>query len=825
MKSAVAFGVFKMKGTWASVFSAALLLSLSAVLPAATPAKDNKPSAPLKQDNLPTSAIEVNNHRASTITQGNDSPSSPAHDNHSTNALSKSDNSSIAFAQGLRSASEADRSPVQILRLKGPVTLDGLSDEEAWEGAQQFPMVMLIPTFGIPPTEKTEVFLGFDDDYLYVAGRLYDSEPDKICCPSKKRDYFEANTDWFGIVVDTFNDKENAVGFMTTPTGLRWDGNIINDAEMRNPNQLPVNISWNTFWDVKAVRNDEGWFAEMRIPFSSLRFQTQDNKVVMGLIIWRWVARKNEFNVFPPIDPKYGMMGGWKPSQAHEIFMEGVRSKKPVYITPYALGGYGQSYDLNDDETAYIHSNDPVHELGLDVKLGLTSNLTLDLTVNTDFAQVEADDLQVNLTRFSLFFPEKRLFFLERPGIFDFSFGGYDQLFYSRRIGLYEEQKVRIYGGARLVGRVGGWDVGFLDMQTAPVEDLSTENFGVFRLRRRVFNPFSYLGGMVTSRLGKDGAYNVAYGFDGTFRLKGEHYLLFNWAQTFTDGLSNRLAKLESARFRIGWERRTIEGLGFRLSYSRAGEDYDPGMGFQMREDFTEFGHRVLYGWLPGEKSFLQSHNVFLSGFLVLRNVDNTLESAEFGPGWEFSTKSGIYGNVAFLGYRESLREPFELSDDIEIPVGEYSFYGVRGMLMTPQGRTLSSTFMLDAGSFYDGKRVTASAMPIWAISRDLMFSGLYQFNRVTFPTRDETWTAHILRARILATLSLKLSVSTFVQYNSADDTVVANLRVRFNPREGNDLYIVFNEDFNTDRRKEIPFLPPYGSRALMVKYSYTFNF
>ncbi len=720
--------------------------------------------------------------------------------------------------------------PMMILPLEGPVILDGLSTEPAWNDVSPISLIQHSPHFGQAPSERSEVLLGFDEEYLYVAGRLYDSEPDKIQACTKKRDTMSPSNDWFGVIFDTFNDKENGLGFFTTPCGLRFDASVYNDAQ---PSDLTtgmpsINLSWNTFWDVKSVRNQEGWFVEMRIPLSSLRFQDHAGRVVMGLISWRFIPRKNELNVFPAIPPNWGGWSSWKPSQAHEVVIEGVQSQRPLYITPYGLSGYGRNFALNAEETAYIREDDPVAELGLDVKYGLTNNLTLDLTLNTDFAQVEADDQQVNLTRFSLFFPEKRLFFQERASIFDFSFGGPNRLFYSRRIGIYEDEDeiVPIYGGARLVGRVGPWDLGFMDMQTAPLKefDLSSENFAVFRLRRRVFNSNSYVGGMLTSRIGADGTYNVAYGLDGILRVFGQDYLTMNWAQTFQDHTINRFWSLEPAKIRISWERRTVNGLGYDLSYSRAGEAYDPGMGFEMREDYTRLGNRLLYGWIPSERSVLYRHQVFLGGSVTTRNSDRSVESAELGPGWEMETKSGFGGVIQPKYYYESLAEPFELTDEIEIPIGNYSFYGVEGLFATPMGRMLSLLSIWEAGSFYDGWRISWGFMPRWNLNDTWELEGFYQFNRVDFAERKQELTAHLVRLKILATLSTKITVSSFLQYNGISDAVIANFRFRYNPREGNDFYLVYNEVLNTDRTREIPARPFTDNRALLIKYSYTFN-
>jgi len=708
-------------------------------------------------------------------------------------------------------------------RINGPVTLDGLSDETAWEGIEPFPVVMHFPNFGVEPSERTEILVAYDDDFLYVAGRLYDREPSKIQANSKQRDSQDPSSEWFGIYIDSFNDKENALAFLTTPAGLRNDVTISNDAEGADP----INISWNTFWDVATEQNNDGWFAEIRIPFSSLRFQDRNGRVVMGINIYRYIARKGEFVIFPAIPPNWGFYSFLKPSQAQEVIFEGIYSRKPLYVAPYVLGGLGQSFELNGDETTYQSIKNLEHEAGLDVKYGLTSNLTLDVSLNTDFAQVEADDQQVNLTRFSLFFPEKRLFFQERSSNFDFNFETSEpnRLFYSRRIGIHEGKLVRIYGGARLVGRVGPWDLGFLSMQTAPTGDLPSENFGVFRIRRRVFNPYSYIGVISTTRFGMDGTYNIAYGLDGIIRVFGDDYLTIKWAQTFETGQENNPLSLEPARIRFNWLRRTIKGFGYGLSYSRAGADYNPGLGFEMRENYSRIATGLFYGWIPGKKSPLFSHLVSLSSALFLRNADGEIESAKIGPGWQFRTKSGWEGKITPQFFYENVPETFSLSDDAEVPEGRYSFYGLNCELSTATGKPIYTQAILDIGPFYDGWRTSLGLTPRWNILSDLELSGTYQFNRVTFPDRGQQFTAHIARLRVLCMLSTKLSATAFIQYNSAIDAVIANIRLRYNPREGIDLYLVYNKGLNTNRYRQEPTLPFTSNRTVMLKYTYTFNF
>ena len=320
-----------------------------------------------------------------------------------------------------------------------------------------------------------------------------------------------------------------------------------------------------------------------------------------------------------------------------------------------------------------------------------------------------------------------------------------------------------------------------------------------------------------------DGSYNIAYGLDGIFRLFGDDYLTINWAQTFEDDAANKALSLDPAKFRINWERRTWRGIGYNLDVSRAGKDYDPGMGFEIREDYTRFGNLLFYGWIPKEKSFLRLHQVYLDGFLILRNSDNSTESAEFGPGWKFESKSGWAGFIQPRLYVENLTEAFELSDDVEVPPGDYTFYGVEGNFQTPLGRLFYIIPNFTAGSFYDGWRISVGALCSWNLSPVWELSGFYQFNKVEFPGRNQELTAHLARLRLLATFTTKISASAFVQYNGADDVIVANVRIRYNPREGNDLYIVYNHGVNTDRYREVPHLPYTDTRAMMIKYSYTF--
>jgi len=714
--------------------------------------------------------------------------------------------------------------PLEVHRLEAPVELDGRLLEPFWASIPTIPVKMQVPDFGKEPTQDCRIRMAYDDHYLYLSGdfRLEDSS---LYRPTTfKRDVFDPTTDYFGLLIDSYNDKENALGFFTTPTGLRWDGTVSNDAQAEGE-AIPLNIEWNTFWDAATSRTPQGWQAEIRIPWTSLRFQDNQGEVVMGITIWWYLAAKNEVVMYPLIPLDWGEWSAWKSSLMTEYRFEGIFARKPLYFTPYVLAGLQQDFELNEEGSAYTAQLDPTTEAGFDLKYSLTSNLTLDLTLNTDFAQVEADDEQVNLTRFSLFFPEKRLFFQERSSIFDFNFEGFNRLFYSRRIGLDDDgNPVRILGGARLVGRVGHTDLGFLNMQTGRHQGRPGENFTLMRARRRVINENTYAGLFLLNRTDFEGNFNRAAGLDGIFRIFGDEYLTARAVQTFTDSLDNALLQLESSRLYLNWQRRKSQGLNYSLTYSRAGADYRPEMGFELREDFTYLEGKTGYGWLFGENSPWLSLNLEGRLIRVTKNADGSLESGSIGGMFFLNHKQGWVLFNALNRFEENLSEPFELSDDAQVPPGSYAFVQWDGLASTPMQDFFGASLLWSIGAFYDGHLQSLTLSPRLKLSAHFTMEGTYQFNRARFASRMQGFHSHLLRLKALYMRNTRLSISAFVQYNSLDAEMALNLRLRYNPREGNDLYLVYNDLLNHRRNRERPHLPFSSSRVLALKYTYTFR-
>lgn len=737
-------------------------------------------------------------------------------------ALSAALSAAPAFAQ------EADGPPraqeaITISRLTGAVVLDGYSDEPAWEAIAPFAMTMYTPTFGAPITEMTEARVAYDDEYLYMAARLYDSEPGRIRGNTFYRDQYSGD-DLLALVLDSYNDYDTGLWFVVNPLGTKGDRTVSNDAEFISGD--PMNPDWNAHWDVAVVQDDEGWFAEFRIPFSTLGFQNRDGRVTMGLIIYRYIARKNERQIYPAIPPDW-VLGFAKPSQAQRIVLGDVRARKPVYVTPYALGateripslgtppgGSGPEWRADTDASA---------EFGVDLKYTPSSNLSLDLTVNTDFAQVESDAQQVNITQFPLFFAEKRQFFQARASVFDFNTGGAtNRLFHSRRIGLGPDgEPIRIYGGARLVGRIGGTDFGFLNMQTASTHLRPSENMGVLRARSRVLNPYSNVGAMLTTRLGDNGDRNVAYGLDGTLRLFGDEYLMLRWAQTF-DNTFDDGDFFDRQLMQVRWERRSDVGLSYIADFRRAGGGYLPGLGFQSRSDFLFYSGQVQYKRFLGTSSPLRSVALLAYSGNYIRNDDDSPWSRAIEPELRLAFKSDVEVGFALRGSFESVREPFPIGD-LFVEPGEYWFWEPEISLKLPRGALFRGDFLASAGSFYGGTRVALALDPTWTVSRYLELGPGYELNKLDFDDRDEATTTHLARMRVQLALNTRLSLATFLQYNSTIDLTSINARFRYHFSEGTDLWIVYDEGINMIRDiADTPRLPGSAFRTLQLKYSRT---
>ena len=704
-------------------------------------------------------------------------------------------------------------------RLTGPIVLDGVVDEAAWQDVVPVPLFQQIPTLGGPLSERTELLLAHDENYVYLAARNYMRDPSSLSETTYKRDAWSDEDDQVALILDSFDDSENGVAFVLYATGARIDAAIRNDART----MASVNVDWNTFWDGAVSRDDQGWYAEIRVPLSSLSFETDDQgRVRMGVLLYRYVARNGEMQIFPAVPPDWGFWSFVKPSKGERVAFEGLERRRPLYVTPYALGGLSQRYAINDPGTAYDRLSDTKREFGADVKYGLSSNVTLDLSVNTDFAQVEADNQQVNVTRYSLFFPEKRQFFLERTGNFSFDFDGSNQLFYSRRIGLQGGEPVPLLGGARIVARAGGTDLGALLMRSRSVEGVSSESFGVMRLKRQVLNANSYIGHMSTLRMGADGLYNMALGLDTRINAFGDDYLTVSLGKTLESDGVNLETALENARIWAEWRNTRAIGLAYDLGFARAGAEYRPGMGFERRRDFTAVTAGAGYRWRPDDASPISEQGFALTAANYLRNEDGSRESGSVDLSYSMGLRSNHFFSAGMTGTEDDLTEPFNLSDDAGVPVGRYRALEGRVGYTMPIRFPLRTNVDASAGRFFDGMRRAVTLSPFWTPTPRFKLTGAYQLNHITFDTRDQAFTVHVLRAQSELMFDTRISLSSLLQYNSAADDFSVNARLRINPREGTDLYLVYSESMRTDLGSAALLPPRSRGRTLLVKFSRT---
>jgi Domain of unknown function (DUF5916) len=723
---------------------------------------------------------------------------------------------------------EEGRVTVRAVRLATSLKVDGALDEAIYSTVHPFSgFVQMEPQGGQPATEKTEIWILFDDDNVYVSMRAWESQPDRMIANEMRRDSNNIRQgDSLGFSFDTFLDKRNAVQFEVNVLGGRTDG--------QSTNERQYNSDWNPVWEVAPGRFEGGWSIEAAIPFKSLRYRPGQTQT------WGFQARrtnkwKNEIAYLTRVPPALGMgRGDFSASlYATLVGLEAPTSGRAIEIKPYAIT------DLTTDRVVSPRRlNDPGADIGIDAKYGVTQNLTADLTVNTDFAQVEADEQQVNLTRFSLFFPEKRDFFLENLGTFTFGgvFGrasnapttgsagaagsgvGGDSgdtpiMFYSRRIGLSGTGEVPILAGGRLTGRVGRFSLGLLDIQTREHNGLDSTNFSVVRVKRDILRRSS-IGAMFTGRsVTQTGSgTNELYGLDGTFAFFDNLAVNTFVAKTQTDGL-----KGDDVSYRMLFDY-SGDRYGLQLDRLRVGDNFNPEVGFLRRDNIRKSFAQVRFS--PRSRairsvrkfSWIAAMNYIEDGpgRLVTRIGDG-----EFAIELQNSDRFSVGVNDDY----EYLTQPFPITPTVRIPVGAYDFTTGRVAYAFGQQRRLSGTVLLERGGFYDGDRTTVSVSR-GRVNVTPRFSAepSVSINRVDLPQGEFTSTVAATRATF--TLTPLMFVSALIQYNSGANVVSGNVRLRWEYRPGSELFVVYNEERDT----LAPSFPGLRNRALILKVNRLFR-
>jgi len=704
---------------------------------------------------------------------------------------------------------------IRALRLTSPLRIDGQVDESAYDGLDPISdFIQMEPDGGQAATERTDVWLFFDDDNVYVSIRAWESDPSRMVANEMRRDSNNIRMgDCVAFSLDTFYDRRNAFQFEVSPLGARTDG--------QSTNERQYSADWNPVWDLAVGRFAGGWTVEAAIPFKSLRYRPGRAQV------WGFNARrnnkwKNEISYLARIPPAFGIGRG---SFAASLFatvvgIDAPAGSKNLEIKPFATG------DLRTDRlTTPPVTNDGGRDFGVDAKYGITQNLTADFTFNTDFAQVEADEQQVNLTRFSLQFPEKRDFFLENSGTFGFASAGGDTpiLFYSRRIGLNQGRQVPILAGGRLTGRVGRFSMGFLNIQTRdePEEQVPanqtaapTTNFSVVRVKRDILRRSS-VGAIFTTRSVAQNQVgsNQTYGLDGAFAFFSNLFVNTYWAKTRTEGLHGDDVSYRAQLDYAG------DRYGLQLERLRVGDNFNPEVGFLRRDNMRRTFGQFRFSPRPTSIKAVRK----FSGVGTISYIENgagRMESrgleGEFAAELQNSDRLSVGVSDTF----DLLTRPFDITPTVRIPVGGYNFKAVNAGFTFGQQRPVSGRLSAERGSFYNGHRTTLG----WGGSRVNVTSQFslepsLSINWVDLP--GGSFTTKLIGSRVTYTLTPLMFASALVQYSSSSNLVSANVRLRWEYHPGSELFVVFNEE----RDSLSPRFPDLKNRAIIVKINRLLRF
>ena len=679
-------------------------------------------------------------------------------------------------------------------RTSEEIKVDGVLDESVWQSVEPIRQLYQIqPDQGEPATEQSEVRILYDDKKLYFGFIFFDSEMDKIVANDMRRDSEGLRSNDYGfLLLDTYNDRRNAVFFRFTPVGGMEDTAVSNSGGS-------LNTSWDIVWECRCRINEDHWTVEIAIPFSQLRFERSD-VMNWGVNFGREIARKQEIAAWNEAPKTYGGLAKYRTAYFGTLEgLEGISPSRHLELLPYVLPGMSSVPETEKTQGVF--------EAGLDLKYGLTPNLTADLTFNTDFAQVEADQEQVNLTRFSLFFPEQRPFFLEGASIFDVGIPRTSfrrppplLLFYSRRIGLAEERAIPLLGGGKVTGKIGPYGIGILNVLADKFEDDGTEtseadifneprtNYSVVRVNRDILSG-STVGAILVNKQDAD-AYNRTTGLDFSYRPTREINLQGLWARTFeTDVLG------KSNAFSLTGDWRTNL---FRLngSYMDIGEDFNPEVGFVQRADIRRFRGDASYTPWPG-KFGIREIQIGPEIDLILTQ-DNEVETQEITFDTRFSFETGDDIGFQLKNTTENLNEEF-LIQDISIPVEDYNFTSFRTSIRTSSSRMITGRLQVEIGEFYSGTRrgfsIEATVRPTARFS----IEPFIEFNRITLT--DEEFDANAFGGRVGYSFSTTLFTKLFTQWSTDTDIISANFLVNYIYRPGSDFYLVLNQTYDTRGR------------------------
>ena len=706
----------------------------------------------------------------------------------------------------------------------GPVIDGQVLEDPIWLGiAPVTGFTQTTPEEGAPASERTEVRIAYSNDTLFFGVICYDSDPSTIIVSDSRRDSPLSETDSFQIILDTYLDQQNGFVFGTNPSGLEYDGQVTNEGQgtgrfgggsgggggrQQQGSGQGLNINWDGSWEVRTQVTDFGWSAEFAIPFRTLRYP-QESLQIWGLNFQRNIRKRNERVFWSPLPRQYNL---YRLSMAGRLTQLQVPPQRNLNIVPYLLGDAARSAGATNGTPI-------VGDLGIDVKYSVTPSLTLDATYNTDFAQVEVDDQQINLDRFNLFFPEKRPFFLENAGLFGVGNAGTTELFFSRRIGIGPNgMALPILGGVRLSGQVGGnVNVGLLSMQTEEVSGVvPSNNFTVARVRKDLPNR-SNVGVILVSRqasgdLAKSDDYNRTFGIDGRWGI-GQNATVNGFAaRTETPGLVglNHAYSVRYAYNSQAWEH--------DYSYSEVGKNFNPEVGFLRRSDYRNLNTRVNYTFRLGPDAPFNLHELrpHVSSYFFW-DFNGFLESSRthIDNHWEFKNGTEIHSGVNLT--TEGVTEAFNIMPNVVIPSGTYNHQEIQLVVMTNQGSSLSGQLYSWVGGAFGGERVTIRPSVRYRVGDS--FNTEFSLSRNAYDLPGGKFVTNLMIARTSYSFTPRVFVQSLLQYNDKADLWSSNLRLGILGQANTGLFLVYNDTHGLGS-----VTPEVAGRSLTLKYSHFFD-
>jgi hypothetical protein len=704
---------------------------------------------------------------------------------------------------------ESGRVSIRAVRVER-ITVDGVLDEEAYETTPPIgDFIQQEPREGDPASEPTEAWIFFDDRNIYVSARCYDSHPERMVLTEMRRDNGTIyNNENFTVALDTFRDKRNGYYFQVSALGALRDGLITDEG---NPN-----YDWNAVYDARVKRNSQGYTVEMVIPFKSIRYKAGPNQI-WGINLRRVVRWRFEDDFVTRMPKSYGSSAIYMFSSAATLYGLEVPAVSPnLELKPYAIS------DLRTDLNAKpAFTNDAGADAGFDLKYGLTRSLIADFTYNTDFAQVEDDQQQVNLTRFTLYYPEKREFFLEGQGIFNFAgiSGGSSVtpvLFFSRRIGLSGGQPIPIIAGGRVTGRAGKYTLGLLNIETGRSDQVSVEptNFSVVRVRRDILRR-SAIGVMATNRsLTSDGTgSNQAFGVDANLAFYENITLRAYYAQTQTPGRPHDdLSYYGNVAY-------AADRYGVSYQHLVVGENFYPDVGFMRRNAFQRNYASVRFSprptrWKSIRKFYYQASldNITdRSGKLETRGADAT-----------FQVELQNSDRFQFASYNdyEYLPAPFAIASNVTLPVGSYTWHTLAASYSPGVQHRVAGTVEVARGSFYTGNKTAISySSGRIKLTNQFLVEPTISLNLVDLP--EGSFNSNVISARTTYTFTPRSFVSALLQYNSASQLFTTNARFRWEYQPNSEFFIVYSDGRDTSGSG----FPEMQNRSFVVKVTKLFRY